>query len=70
MKELQPCAACNEDCGIIEFEGNSFVYVECGNCGAHTAFFSYDSELEKDVAENKAIDLWNLGKIVSHNPGE
>ncbi len=68
--DLQPCAACHEDCGSIEYEGKSFVYIECGNCGAHTAFFGFNSEKERLEAEGKALSLWNRGKIVSHNPGE
>ena len=51
-------------------EGGWCAYVECSDCGAHTAHFAYDSEEERLEAEGKAAQLWNMGKVVRIHPGE
>ena len=39
MMDLADCPACREGVGSLEHEGGWCVYVECLQCGAHTAHF-------------------------------
>lgn len=66
---LQECPNC-QGAGLLEEEGGWAWYVNCVDCGAHTADIEYKTEAERFVAARKAADLWNMGKVVSHNPGE
>lgn len=70
MMELLPCRVCREDCAYVETEGDWCVYVTCGNCGSQTAFCAYNNEKEKEEAEEKAILLWNMGKVIAERRGE
>lgn len=65
MEELMPCPICHEDCAFIETEGNWCVYVQCGHCGTHTAFHSFDSDESKKRAEENVVHLWNMGKVIA-----
>ncbi len=68
--ELSECPVCHEDCGYIETEGGWCVYVQCGNCGTHTAFMPYNNDEEKKAAEITVSQLWNMGKVVFDGRGE
>ena len=65
MEELMPCPICHEDCAFIETEGNWCVYVQCGHCGTHAAFHSFDSDESKKRAEENVVHLWNMGKVIA-----
>ena len=69
-KEIMPCRVCHEDLAYLEHENGWCVYVYCPNCGSQSAFCSYESEEEKEDAENRAIDLWNMGKVIAERRGE
>ena len=49
--ELEDCPICREGVGSVEHEGGWCVYVECLQCGSHTAHFSYKNDAEKAEAE-------------------
>ena len=68
--ELVPCRVCHEDSAYVEDEGGWCVYVVCADCGSHTAFCSYDSEEERDAAVERAVQLWNMGKVIAERRGE
>ena len=70
MYNLEDCPACRTGVGIMTHEGGWCAYVECSDCGAHTAHFAYDNEKEMEEAEAKAANLWNMGKVVRINPGD
>jgi len=68
--ELEDCPICQEGVGSVEHEGGWCVYVECLHCGAHTAQFGYRSDEEKIQAEQSAVRMWNLGKVIRQDLGE
>ena len=70
MIELEDCPICREGVGALEHEGGWCVYVECLQCGAHTAHFRYDSEAERAEAEKSAARMWNMGKVIRQDLGE
>lgn len=67
--ELEGCPVCR-GAGIVTDEGGWSVQVECVDCGAHTVYVEYDSEEEKREAERRVAMLWNIGKVIRHDPGE
>ena len=54
----------------LEDEGGWCVYVQCLDCGAHTAAVPYDNEDEHMEAAKKAAANWNFGKAHRPGPGE
>ena len=68
--ELEDCPICREGVGSVEHEGGWCVYVECLECGSHTAHFSYKNDEEKAAAEEAAVHTWNIGKVIRQNLGE
>ena len=46
------------------------VQVECADCSAHTVYVEYNSEEEKQSAEQMVVRLWNIGKVVTSERGE
>ena len=40
MYDLGDCPACREGAGLMMNEGGWCAYVECSDCGAHTAHFA------------------------------
>ncbi len=67
--DLQDCPYCGS-VGCFEEEGGWCVYVQCVDCGAHTAELSYKNEAERlDAARRVALN-WNLGKVVYPGPGD
>lgn len=67
--ELLDCPVCHGPAAMEEENGWS-VYVTCMDCGSHTAYMEYSSEEERAEAAGKVASLWNMGKVLSHNPGE
>lgn len=67
--ELEDCPDCRGH-GVICHEGGWCVYVECADCGAHTAFIEYSNDQEKSEAERTVAAIWNRGKVVHMAPGE
>lgn len=67
--ELQDCPICH-GAGLIQEEGGWCVYVECLDCGCHTAELSYNSEEERLEMAKKAATTWNIGKVIQMSPGE
>ena len=66
---LQDCPICGGAALLEEECGNSF-YVTCVDCGCQTAYMDFRSPGERDEAARQAAYIWNMGKVVSHNPGE
>lgn len=67
--DLEDCPCCG-GVGSIEEEGGWCVYVQCLDCGAHTAEFSYRNEAERRDAAQKVARNWNLRKVIPPGPGE
>lgn len=67
--DLQDCPACRGT-GVIEVENDWCVYATCLDCGCRTAEIEYSNEEELLRGAQISADLWNMGKVVSHNPGE
>ena len=67
--DLECCPHCRGD-GMVYFEGNTWVYVECQDCGAQTTFVDYDDCGGKDGAEQAVVGLWNYGKVIRIERGE
>ena len=67
--ELEDCPICRGS-GMVIHEGGWNVQVECTDCGSHTVYVEYENDEEKLIAEKKVVQLWNLGKVISANPGD
>ena len=67
--ELQECPICGGPAALEEENGWSF-YVACLDCGAHTADIRYASGDTRRDAAQRAAHLWNIGKVLSSNPGD
>lgn len=69
LYELEECPACR-GVGTLVHDGGWNVQVECTECGAHTVYVEYNNEEERLEAERSVVRLWNMGKVLQHNPGE
>ncbi len=67
--ELEECPNCRGG-GMIHYEGDWCVYVECADCGAHTVYSEYSNETEKEEATRSVAYLWNMGKVIRQERGE
>ena len=67
--ELQECPICGGPAALEEGNDWSF-YVACLDCGAHTADIRYASGDTRRDAAQRAAHLWNIGKVLSSNPGD
>ena len=67
--ELQICPHCGGD-GILEDENGWGCYVTCMDCGAHTVNVEFKTPAERLDAAQRAARLWNIGKVLSSNPGD
>ena len=67
--DLLPCPNCG-GVGSVEEEGGWCVYIQCLDCGAHTAEVSFKNEAQRREAAQKAAMNWNYRKVIRPNPGE
>jgi len=67
--QLLDCPICG-GAGLLEEEFGWCMYVSCLDCGAKTAEVEFKNQAEKENAARTAADIWNMGKVVSGNPGE
>ena len=67
--QLLDCPICG-GAGLLEEECGWCIYVSCLDCGAKTAEVEFKSADDKENAARTAADIWNMGKVVSGNPGE
>ena len=66
--EIFECPLCG-GAGGIEVENDWCVYVSCADCGGHTSEVPFNSPDEKYTAAKKAVENWNLGKVISLGTG-
>lgn len=66
--ELQDCPLCG-GVAILEEEHGWVVNVSCLDCGCQTADVGYKKPEDREQAILQAVELWNLGKVVSISPG-
>ena len=67
--DLGDCPVCG-GCGLLEEEKGQSYYVVCVDCGAHTADTPFNGENDRLTAAELAAHLWNIGKVLSMNPGD
>ena len=67
--ELQDCPVCGGT-GLLEEENHSGFSVTCLDCASHSVVIDFKSEDDKRQAAQKAVELWNTGKVISSSPGE
>lgn len=67
--DILDCPVCQGP-GLLEEENGWCFYVMCLDCGCQTAEVGYASEAEREDAAHRAAYLWNMGKVISCNPGE
>lgn len=67
--ELQDCPLCG-GAGLLEEEGGWCVYVQCLDCGCHTAELRFNTEEERREMTGRAVRTWNLGKVIYPGPGD
>ena len=67
--DLQDCPYC-QGTGVIEEEGGWCLYVQCVDCGCHTAELSYKNEEERIDAAQRVARNWNIGKVIYPGPGD
>ena len=67
--DLLDCPVCQGP-GLLEEENGWCLYVSCLDCGCHTAEIPYRNEEERQDAARRAVQTWNIGKVISSAPGE
>ncbi len=67
--ELFDCPICH-GAGLLEEENGWCLYVSCLDCGCHTAEVSFRSDEERREAAQRAVRLWNIGKVIPSGLGE
>lgn len=67
--EILDCPICHGP-AVLEEENGWCFYISCMDCGCHTAEVGYDSEDKRSESAKKAASLWNIGKVLSSEPGE
>ena len=67
--ELFDCPLCHGP-GLIQEENGWCLYVECLDCGCHTAELSYSNEEERMAAARHLASTWNVGKVINPGIGE
>lgn len=67
--ELQDCPLC-QGAGCFEEEGGWCVYVQCLDCGCHTAELAYRDETERQEMARRVARQWNIGKVIYPGPGD
>ncbi len=66
--ELEECPDCRGT-GALCHERGWCVYVECLDCGAHTAYGNTPTRKNR-TRQSAAAALWNMGKVIHMRPGE
>ena len=66
--ELQDCPLC-QGAGCLEEEGGWCLYVQCLDCGCHTAELAYNSLEERREMARRAARTWNLERKATTLPG-
>lgn len=71
MEELDvfDCPVCHGP-GLIQEENGWCLYVECLDCGTHTAELAYHSDEERLKVAKQAVSLWNVGKVIAAGVGD
>lgn len=67
--EIYDCPHCGGG-GILEEECGSGFYVGCIECGCHSVVIDFKNEEGKLEAARRTAELWNMGKVISSEPGE
>ena len=67
--ELQDCPLCGGP-GLLEEEGGWCLYIQCLDCGCHTAELAYRDETERQKMARRVARHWNLGKVIYPGPGD
>ena len=67
--ELFDCPQCHGP-GLMQEENGWCLYVECLDCGCHTAELSYKNEEERLEAAKRVVQTWNSGKVVNPANGD
>ena len=67
--ELFDCPICRGP-GLMQEENGWCIYVECMDCGCHTAELSYKNEEERLEAAKRVVQTWNSGKVVNPANGD
>ena len=66
--DIQDCPYCG-GAGLLEEHKNSW-YVMCMDCGSQTADIDFRTpELSEEAAE-KAVHMWNIGKVLRMGVGD
>lgn len=53
-----------------QYKPENKLYVQCLDCGCHTAELSFRSEEERQEMARRAARSWNLGKVIYPGPGD
>ena len=69
LYDLQDCSYCGGP-GYLDYVGDWCCYIECADCGAQTPQVEYKDEAGRIDAENRVVNAWNEGKVVSFGRGE
>ena len=67
--DLDVCPHCG-GVGAIQDEQGWCVYVDCLDCGSHTAEIRYERPAERLDAAQRAAHLWNIGKVLTDTPND
>jgi len=67
--EIFDCPCCGGP-GLLQEENGWCIYVECMDCGCHTAELSYKNEEERLDAAKRVVQTWNSGKVVNPANGD
>jgi len=67
--EIFDCPQCHGP-GLLEEENGWCVYVSCLDCGCHTVEVAFSSPEQKEAAVKSAVNLWNVGKVITHGASD
>ena len=67
--EIFDCPQCHGP-GLLEEENGWCVYVSCLDCGCHSVEVAFNSPEEKADAIARAVNLWNVGKVITHGASD
>jgi len=67
--EIFDCPDCHGP-GVLHEDHGWCVYVECMDCGSHTAELSFRTEEERETQAKQVVHLWNMGKVIHSGVGD